>query len=318
MAVSNVTDAEFARTWKECGNSPTAVTEKLGITVSNVYARRARLAKKGVYLPTIDPRGRGSEYTPAVQFERRRKFQVDDGVVVVFSDPHWVPDHDTAGQDALEEVIRQTKPQLVICGGDAVDGDTISRWDPTRGHHKRFSIREELECVKMHLDSIRAVSGKAKLGYTLGNHCVRLSRYIAVKAPELLDMPFTRLEDWFGPAWPLSWTIEINTGGPGMTVVRHRNQAGMLHLQATKAGCHYVHGHLHKINVHTTPTFAGYRYSIDAGSLADPNSESFDYAEGAPNHCQGFAVLTYKGGKLMPPELCQVIDGTAWFRGKPV
>jgi hypothetical protein len=318
MALSSVTDAEFARAWKECGNSPTAVREKLGITVSNVYARRARLAKKGVYLPTIDPRGRGSEYTPAVQFERRRKFQVDDGVVVVFSDPHWLPDHSTLAHDALEEVIRDLQPVGVICGGDAVDGDTISRWDPTRGHHKRFSIREELECVKLHFDSLRTViPKKAWRAWTLGNHDVRLSRYIAVKAPELMDLPMTRLEDW-AEGWPLSWTVEINTGTQGMTVIRHRNQAGMLHLQSQKAGCHYAHGHLHKINVHRLPTFAGVRYSIDCGSLADPDSEGFDYAEGGANHAQGFAVLTYKDGKLMPPEICEVVDGQAWWRGQAI
>jgi hypothetical protein len=31
--------------------------------------------------------------------------------------------------------------------------------------------------------------------------------------------------------------------------------------------------------------------------------------------CSGFAVLTYSGSLLLPPELCYVIDGKAYFRG---
>ncbi len=92
----------------------------------------------------------------------------------------------------------------------------------------------------------------------------------------------------------------------------------MLHLQAVKAGAHYVHGHLHRLNVHSVATFSGFRYSVDTGSLADPDSEAFDYAEGAPAHCQGFAVLTFKGGKLLMPELCYVQDQVAYFRGQPI
>lgn len=318
MPVPSLSDAEFIKAWHRAGGSPQTMSEQTGIRVRAIYSRRTSLEKrKGVALQTIARDGlqnANSPYSPPAHFERRRKFEITDGSVVVFSDPHFVPDHSTVAQDALETVIREVKPQLIVCGGDAVDGDTISRWDPTRGHHKRFSIREELDCVKEHLDAIVAVKGKAQLAWTLGNHDVRLSRFIAVKAPELMDLPYTRLDDWF-PQWPLSWTVEINTGGPGMTVIRHRNQAGMLHLQSVRAGCHYVHGHLHKINVHVYPSFNGYRYSVDAGSLADPESEAFDYAEGAPAHCQGFAVLTYKAGKLLMPELAYIHDGAAYFRG---
>lgn len=313
--VTKATEAEFIETWNRLG-SPLAVGKALGIATNNIYARRARLAKKGIYLATVDARtaNRETEWSPRLDFERRRQFDVEDGTVVLFSDPHWLPDHSPVAHQALLTIIRDLKPQLTICGGDAADGDTISRWDPTRGHHKRFTVREELECVRDNFAQLDALLKKSPRAWTLGNHDVRLSRYIAVKAPELLDMPMTRLEEW-APKWPLSWTVEINAGKPGMTVVRHRNQAGMLHLQAQKAGCHYAHGHLHRINVHTMPTFAGFRYSVDAGSLADPSSEGFDYGEGSAPHCQGFVVLTYRGGELMPPEVCAVINGRAWFRG---
>lgn len=320
MTAPKLSDSEFVTAWKRAGSSPQTMHEQTGLSLKRVYARRRIIERRGTPLPTIARDGvqnANSPYSPPAHFERRRQFTVTDGTVVVFSDPHWTPDHDPLAQNALETVIRDLKPQLIVCGGDAVDGDTISRWDPTRGHHKRFSVREELDCVKEHLDALVSIKGKAQLAWTLGNHDLRLSRFVATKAPELLDLPFTRLDDWF-PQWPLSWTVELNTGTHGHTVIRHRNQAGMLHLQAVKAGVHYVHGHLHRLNVHTAATFAGYRYSVDTGSLADPSSESFDYAEGAPAHCQGFAVLTFKGGKLLMPELAYVQDQVAYFRGQRI
>jgi hypothetical protein len=318
MPAAKLSDAEFVSAWKQHG-SPIEVSRAIGLSIRRVYERRNVLAKKGVILSTISAQGRDTPHSPVLQFERRRKFEVKDGIVVIFSDPHWLPDHSTVAHDALEAVVKKLKPVGVICGGDAVDGDTISRYDPTRGHHKRFTVREELDCVKEHFDSLDKVMDRACphafRSWILGNHDVRLSRFVATKAPELTDLPHTRLEDWV-PRWPLSWTAEINTGKPGMTVVRHRNQAGMLHLQGQKAGCHYVHGHLHKLNVHTLATFPGYRYSVDTGSLADPDSDGFDYGEGGPNHCQGFAVLTYKNYELLMPELSYVQGGVAYFRGQ--
>ena len=45
----------------------------------------------------------------------------------------------------------------------------------------------------------------------------------------------------------------------------------------------------------------------------------FEYHENGPSlACSGFAVLTFKDGMLKTPELCEVIDGQAWFRGEVV
>jgi Calcineurin-like phosphoesterase len=309
---------QFVKAWNAAGCSPQTMSEQTGIDVRKIYARRLALEKKGIFLQTIArSHNPVTAYQPPAHFERWREFTITDGVAVVFSDAHYLPDHAPEAHAALEAVVRALKPQLIVANGDLVDGDTISRYDPTRGHHKRFTVHDELECVKLHLESLQSVAGTARLAWTLGNHDVRLSRFIATRAPELLDMPLTRLDDWF-PAWPLSWAVMINKGGAGHTVIRHRNQAGMLHLQAQKAGAHYVHGHLHKLNVHRLATFAGTRYSVDTGSLADPSSEGFDYAEGGAPHAQGFAVLTYRNGRLLPPELCEIVDGVAYFRGAAV
>lgn len=317
-------ESEFIAAWQESKGSPRLTAVALGINERAVYARRDRLAKKGVVLPTVpltvNAQGASDCYAWGAEkrhFARRRAYKVENGVVIIASDGHWLPDHRSTGLDALIAVVKALKPELIVLNGDMLDGGTISRWDPTRGHHKRFGLREELDCLKANTEALQEAAGKAFLAYTLGNHDLRLSRYIAVHAPEALELPATRLEDWI-PKWPLSWTVEVNPGGYGMTVIRHRNQSGMLHLQAMRAGCHYVHGHLHRLNVHRQTTFQGLRYSVDTGSLADPHSDAFDYMEGNPDHAQGFAVLTYRDGRLMPPELVEITDGVAWFRGKPL
>ena len=316
-----LSDDEFVAEWHKAGSSPKVMSENTGLEVASVYSRRRRLAQRGIVLASVPKAGSaiqnrvtewGANHT---HFVRRRLFNVKNGTVVVFSDAHWLPDHATTGQDALEKVISELKPQLVVCGGDILDGGGISRHPVVRGHHKGFSLREELDCCVEHFTAIEKVAKNAQLAWTLGNHDARLSRYVAMQAEHMLDLPFTRLEDWF-PKWPLSWTVEVNPSTAGMTVIRHRNQPGMLHLQATKAGTNYVHGHLHKLNIHRAPSFRGTVYSVDCGSLADPDSDAFDYMEGNPNHAQGFAVLTFKDSRLLPPELCEVVDGVAYFRGQ--
>jgi hypothetical protein len=312
MPVAKCSDEEFIAIWRALG-SPSLVAERLRVNPRNALDRRRSIENRyQILLPTTnDTRG---QVLPSVEFERTRAFTVTDGVVIFFTDPHWLPDHSTVMQDAILKACDLLKPKLIICGGDAFDGTQISRWEPTRGHHKPADVRTQLESCVDHFDEIREACPSAEFGWTLGNHDIRLSRFVAVNAEQLLSMPYTRLEDWV-KGWPISWRIDINPSTPGMTVIRHRNMAGMLHLQAQKAGCHYVHGHLHKLNAHRFATFNGVRYSIDGGSVGDPTSDAFDYAEGSPDHQQGFVVLTYRKGNLMPPELVESVDGKAWFRG---
>ena len=311
-----ISDAEFVAVWQQL-KSPAAVARKFGFKVRSVYDRRNSLADKGILLPTEPLDGRKANFNQdtaaKMHFERRRNVDVKNGHVIIFSDPHFYPDHNTVALDALLTLIDQFKPKAVLCGGDALDGTQISRHDPTRGWHEPATLEEQLDCLTTQMTAIKKRAKGAVTMMTLGNHDARLSRYLAVSSPHVKNLPFTSLEDYI-PSWPLSWTILIN----GNTILRHRSMAGMLHMQAQKAGCHYIHGHLHKLNVHALPQYKGFVYSVDCGSFADPTSDAFDYAEDCPPHVQGFAVLTYKDGELLWPELCYLQEGKAYFRGKVV
>lgn len=309
-----ISEQTFIDTFRKL-RSPQQVANALGITVRKVYARRALLASKGHELGSV-PTGNASNHYPVIKFEKSRKFEIRNGHVILFSDPHFYPDASETAQDALLALCRALKPKAVLCGGDALDGTQISRYDPTRGWHQPPSLKEQLACMVENMADIKAAAGKGAItAMCLGNHDARLSRYLAVNAPHMEDLPGTRLEDYI-PAWPLSWTIEL--AGKIPTYIRHRNLSGMLHLQAMRAGCHYVHGHLHKLNVHAAPQYGRFLYSVDAGSFADPASDAFDYTEGGPEHVQGFVVLTYERGVLLWPEVVHVSDGKAYFRGSVI
>ncbi len=317
MKAKEISDDDFISAWRSLG-SPQAVSNHTGMSIRAVYSRRNHLHSAGVPLQTVDPRGRESTYSPRIKFERSRKFEIKDGHVIVFSDPHFYPDHNSVGMSALLALIKELKPKAVFCGGDALDATQLSRIrSNARLAHSTAASREQVQClVESSTGSIKRAAGKGAItAMTLGNHDCSL--FALSCDPYTLqiweDIPGTRLED-FIPAWPLSWTININ----GNTIIRHRNQAGMLHLQGMKAGCHYVHGHLHRLNVHAAAQYGKYVYSVDCGSFADPNSDAFDYAEGGADHVQGFAVFTYRKHEMMWPELCYVSNGIAYFRGRPV
>lgn len=310
-----ISDADFIETWNQY-KSPTAVANKLGLSVRAIHTRRSKLSAAGHQLFTFNPEQKESPYSLdkafRQKFERRRTLEVRNGTVVIFSDPHFYPDSNNVAMDALLKVIKEVKPVAVICGGDALDGTQIGRHEIVRGWHSPPSLAEQLECLVRSMTAIRMTCPKSVTTMmTLGNHDARLSRYLAVQAPHADGLPGTKLEDYI-PSWPLSWTIEIN----GNTIIRHRNVGGMLHMQAQKAGCNYVHGHLHKLNVHAVPQYHRFLFSVDAGSLSDPKSDAFDYAEDTVPHVQGFAVLTFESGELLWPELCYVKNDVAYFRGQ--
>lgn len=80
-----------------------------------------------------------------------------------------------------------------------------------------------------------------------------------------------------------------------------------------------VTGHLHQLKVTPYTDYNGRRYGVDTGTLADLFGPQFvDYTEANPvNWHSGFAVLTFKNGQLLQPELVQKWDeGTIEFRGQ--
>jgi hypothetical protein len=219
---------------------------------------------------------------------------------------------------AFLKFCKDYRPALVIMNGDVLDFPQISRHPPI-GHNKLPDLAAEIEAAQEQLFEIeKSTPRSCKLVWTLGNHDSRFETRLATVAPEYAKLHGHSLKDHF-PAWSACWRADINQD----VVVKHRFKGGdhAPFNNTVKSGKTTITGHLHSQKIIPFTDYTGTRYGVDTGCMADPLARAFvDYTEAAPlNWRSGFAVLTFKDGKLLPPELVTVWDEKAiTFRGQIV
>jgi hypothetical protein len=307
-----IPDEVFIETWKRL-QSPQKVADELGLSVRNVYSRRNGLvAKFGADLNSYkNPNRQLNTYLP--ENKRVAIHEVENGNVFIASDCHYWPDEETVAHKAFVKLITEIKPTTIILNGDVFDGAQVSRHPPLMGVQTP-TPKQEIEACQDRLHEISMASKNARKFWTFGNHDTRLFSRLAAAAPELTDM--VSLFDYF-PGWNTCWRVDINND----LVVKHRWANGLhaVYNNTLRSGKSIVTGHLHQLKVTPWSDYNGRRYGVDSGTLAEPYGDQFTYTEMNPvNWCSGFCVLTIKDGMLLPPELCEVIDGVAYFRGKEV
>lgn len=321
-----ITDQDFIDMWKKYG-SPAEIAEATGITIRSIYTRRRSIeAKLGI---TLTSDMKAGEKREEIEHNRviekvghRNVAEVKDGHVIVFSDAHIWPGDRSIAMDAMIKLIKDLQPKMIINNGDIFDGAKISRHPPA-GWSNMPEVVDELEACIAFADEVEAVAKASRKNCSLlwnaGNHDTRFSARLATVAPEFVKVKGMDLKDHF-PAWQLAWSTFINDN----TVVKHRWKGGQhAAFNNTKdSGRSLVTGHLHKCMVTPFADYNGRRYGVDCGTLSDfgPTVDKFTYGEDSPfNWGQGFAVLTYdKQGRLLPPSLCEVIDGRAYFERKMI
>jgi hypothetical protein len=307
MASAACSDEDFIKLFRELG-SPQAVADAIGVTARNVYHRRNSMQKKyGIELLSFSEKTRITNVT----HEQKIYTEIKDGIVVAFSDAHYWPGPATVAHKALLAVVSNLKPAIVIANGDVFDGARVSRHDPIY-KHETPSAKEEVEACVERMTEIEDASKNSTFLWNVGNHDQRLWRYIRVNAPEASGMPHTDLFDYFG-RWKQTYAVDIN----GNTLIKHRWHNGIhaTYNNALKGGVNVVTGHLHRLQVTAWGDYTGRRYGVDTGCLAEPDGAQFMYLEHNPvPWASGFAVLTYRNGVLLPPELVEVVNGEAFFR----
>jgi UDP-2,3-diacylglucosamine pyrophosphatase LpxH len=317
MANFLITDDEFIKAWQEANCSPRRMAEMTGIQERQIYARRHSLAGRGVILqskPTGTSKGNWSKENVGRAYKNQNTLHVDTGNIIIFSDAHWWPDHErTTANEALHELIKDLKPKAIVANGDLFDGARVSRHAPL-GWSELPSVRGELEICQERLADIEMLlpKGCAKF-WNIGNHDARFDRALVTNAPEYEGL-VERLEDKFD-RWDFAWSLTVNEN----VMIKHRYHNGIhaAYNNALKSGKTIVTGHLHRLAVTPWADYNGRRWGVDTGTLANPHGPQFDYAENNPSpHTSGFAVLTFKDGMLLPPELVEVIDEKAYFRGE--
>ena len=313
MPRTKATDAEFIEIWRKLG-SPVAVARETGITARAVLSRRRDIEQR--YDIVLDAWNDSSPVGIKSRGYGRLTLDVDDGAVVVFSDAHYHPGDVTTAHRALLRFLKEHKGvKAVVANGDLFDGASAGRWGRI-GWEQRPTVAQELQACQARLLEIeRAAKGKRRI-WLVGNHDMRFETNLAANAAAFEGVPGFRLTDHF-PSWTFGLSLWIND----VCVVKHRWKGGLhaTHNNAVLSGKSMVTGHLHSAKVTPYTDYAGTRWGVDTGTLADPDSEKFEaYTEDGPkNWRSGFAVLTFHEGELLQPELVLVRgEGKAEFRGK--
>jgi len=315
------TDQQFIKIWQEL-QSPTKVAASLGVALRNVCARRQKIqARYGIHLPVLDHRP--TYNTAEFKHSARLNYDIEDGVIIVGSDAHIWPGEKTTALKAFIKFIRDLKPKQVHLNGDVFDGAKISRHPKIGFLEKAPDVWEELHACQESLAEIEAAAGKATKIWEFGNHDMRFEAFLAANAPQYEGVKGMHLKDHF-PAWTPCWATHINADKPSHTVIKHRLKGGKYDVSTNlmAAHVHMVTGHTHSLKWWPMTTYRAHTlYGINTGTLSSPHSEPFvHYTEDAPTDWRaGFAVLTYWKGRLLQPELAEVIGpDLVNFRGQVI
>lgn len=315
-----LTVAEFVSAWQRCGSARVMALE-FGMSESSLQGRRRRLQSLGYQLPTrsspeyeskIPEHNRDDRWT----FPRERQVSLDTGSIVVVSDCHYWPGNASVAHKAALAVIGIVNPRVMVLNGDVFDGGSIGRHDPF-GWSDRPSVKQELEACQERLDEfVQALPKGCERLWNIGNHDMRFERNLVVRVPDYANMFGMRLADHF-PEWEMQWSALVNNE----VMIKHRFAGGVhaAYNNTMKGGLSMVTGHTHLLEVKPWGDYRGRRWGVQTGTLADHHGPQLEYTENSPSAaCSGFAVLTFRDGRLLPPELCEVIDDKAYFRGEVV
>ena len=313
------TDSEFIEAWKKFG-SAVAVADHLGIDVRNVHKRRRSIeVRQGIQLVGVAKNSPDAKIVYPANGVRATT-EIDSGVVLVASDCHYWPDVISTAHRAFVKLTKELSPRIVVIAGDAFDGASISR-HPAGGTWQSLpTVKQELEACQDRLEEIQKAATGAQLHFCWGNHDLRFNARLQQQVGDTFKGVMGMSLDEHFPLWRFSMSLMINDH----TMIKHRYHNGIhaIYNNILKSGCSMVTGHLHSLKVTPFTDYNGSRYGVDTGTLSPIDADAFTYSEDSPkNHRSGFAILTFHEGRLMPPELCEVVseeEGLVYFRGQVI
>ena len=295
-----------------------AAARELDIDYAGLNRRRRRIeSRQNVIINTPTSGGHVQQldrHPAAIQLG------IQDGVVLVGSDAHYWPGITSTAHRAFLMFCAELKPKVVVMNGDEFDGARVSRWPD--GSWEDFkskpSVLQELEAVQSAFSEIEKATPQSRLVNCLGNHSSRFEMRLLQQVPEYAGVHGTKLKDHL-PKWETCWAALVNND----TVIKHRYKGGIhaTHNNAMWAGRNVITGHLHSLKVTPLSDYNGTRWGVDCGTMADPYGPQFyNYTELNPlNWRSGFAVLTFKRGKLLWPEVVFVsAPDTIQWRGEEI
>jgi len=301
--LNSMSDLEFVELLFKHGGSTLRVAKETGMKQQNISVRRQRIEEVlGRPLPRARP-----ETWKAVDYSRVLNLSLDNGTILIGSDLHCWPDVMSTAMMAFIDFNKRMKPDVVVLNGDGLDGAGISRHG--RIEWQNFpTVKEELEALQDYSDKLLKANPNALYKRTRGNHDARFNTFLSANVPQYQGVHGTSLADHL-PGWEEVTALWVNDKE---CFIKHRSRSGGIHStfnEVRRIGTNFVHGHLHAQNVIQYRNALGDLYGVDLGMLAPVQGPQFAYCEAdITNWRSGFAVLTFRNGKLMPPMLATVID----------
>lgn len=231
--------------------------------------------------------------------------------VVVLSDMQ-IPLHDARAITAVEQFVKDFKPDELYCVGDEADQFEISRWDRGTALEYAGTYQKNLDKTSEIMGRFKEAIGDKPFHVMRSNHGeTRVNSYLKKWAPaldSLRELKYERLLGYdkmeityhnklwsFAPGWVLAHGDEGNAvqtpGGTAMAL-------------AKRIGLSVVCGHTHKAGVqHFHAGYAGKitrpLYGVEVGHLMDMQKASY-LPSGHGNWQQAFSILYIRAGNVTP------------------
>lgn len=207
--------------------------------------------------------------------------------MVVFASDFHVPHHDKTLFAGWRQFLKDTCPDEVILGGDVLDLGSMSG----HGDADQHLLMDELAAGNDFLDEVDSAAPAAQKTFLHGNHCDRVDRFLAERAPSLKGI--------------VDLTERLRLTERGYSVHKYgevvfRGSLGFTHgfycgeghaaVHARRFGANLVYGHTHRPQTYTTG-IAGDKVRGAFGQGCMCPTKNVPYIKGRPSGwCQSFFV----------------------------
>jgi predicted phosphodiesterase len=241
--------------------------------------------------------------------------------IVIVSDLQ-VPFHSPKMVKNVATFIRKFKPDEVICVGDEMDFNTISKFSSGFDEHSKTIGRDRDMCVDVMYDlQITQLSRS--------NHGARLFNALSTRLPGLIGAPELEIENFLKlpelgikyhrKPYEIPGTNWVMVHGDEQSIKPH---GGLTALEAAKRhGKSVVCGHTHRQGISSyTQSSGGLEVSrltgFEVGHLMDTRSTGASYMKGTFNWQAGFGVMYIDRKRVLPIAVPIEKDGSFQFEGK--
>jgi predicted phosphodiesterase len=238
--------------------------------------------------------------------------------IVVISDIQ-TPYEDFKAIRNVANFIQRWKPDDVLCVGDEIDFQTISRWSSGKD--------EWSQTIGKDRDRTREILHMLKVKHlSRSNHTDRLYKALSLRLPGLIGLPELEYENFMGlKELGITYHRKPYRFHESAAMVHGdeqpiKHQGGATALEASKRhGLSIVCGHTHRLGVtwHTTASggeITSKLFGLEVGHLM--REDLALYTKGTFNWSKGFGIIYIDRKRVIPVAVPIERDGTFVVEGK--